>query len=494
MRAVDLFAGCGGLSLGLEMAGFEESIAVEKSEMAAETHFRNFRHRDAEWSNELWVEVRGAPHARQARDFGTVIADIWDVVGDPVENRRKRDRSALTEAMQYFIEFGPDVVAGGPPCQGFSMAGRRNPTDLRNKLPWAFLEFVRLTKPRAVIIENVVGINRAFRKAGADAPFEQLRQALEITGPGYVVQPVELNAKHYGIPQNRPRMMLLAIQRQIAEELDIAPPSPEPWSSSAHVLGRENPDPSPLVPLPTTSTENEWITAGDALADLNETTYNMPPEETAYQDSRLHYARSMRFDPRGTVPERPINHVLRRHTDRVRERFVLYGYLRDWGIPNSILAIPSREDEPRARAMIRSMVGDRAKPDDLGFNGQSLADVIFDLQTKKHTQRAINPDAPAPTVVTLPDDYIHPASPRIMTVRELARFQSFPDWFEFRNKETTGSDRRRYEVPQYSQVGNAVPPRLGEVVGRQIAGLLSGRRGVVSEAYGEYAGRLRASA
>lgn len=494
MRAVDLFAGCGGLSLGLEMAGFEESIAVEKSEMAAETHFRNFRHRGAEWSDELWKQVRTASHARQVRDFGTVIADIWDVVGDPVENRREGSRSALTGAMQHFIDFEPDVVAGGPPCQGFSMAGRRNPADLRNKLPWAFLEFVRLTKPRAVIIENVVGINRAFRKAGADAPFEQLRQALEITGLGYVVQPVELNAKHYGIAQNRPRMMLLAIRRDIADDLHIEPPSPEPWSSTAYIQGRNNPDPSPLVPLPTNPTEDDWITAGEALADLDDTSYSLPADPSAYRGHRFAYAQSMRFDPRGDAPERPLNHVLRRHTERVRERFVLYGYLRDWGIPNSILSIPGREDEAEARARIRSMLGDRAKPDDLGTGGQSLADVIFDLQTKKHTQRAINPDAPAPTVVTLPDDYIHPTSPRIMTVRELARFQSFPDWFEFRNKETTGSDRRRYEVPQYSQVGNAVPPRLGEVVGRQIARLLSGQREAASEAHGEYSGHLRASA
>jgi DNA (cytosine-5)-methyltransferase 1 len=76
-------------------------------------------------------------------------------------------------------------------------------------------------------------------------------------------------------------------------------------------------------------------------------------------------------------------------------------------------------------------------------------------------------------VVTLPDDYVHPIEPRIFTVREMARFQGFPDHFEFLGKETTGSDRRRFEVPQYSQVGNAVSPWLSLAVGRKMSALLS---------------------
>ena len=88
--------------------------------------------------------------------------------------------------------------------------------------------------------------------------------------------------------------------------------------------------------------------------------------------------------------------------------------------------------------------------------------------------RPLSPDpSPAPTVVTLPDDYIHPKESRIMTVRELARIQSFPDKFEFRSKETTGSHRRREEVPQYSQVGNAVPPLMAEAIGKLLKEALS---------------------
>jgi DNA (cytosine-5)-methyltransferase 1 len=74
--------------------------------------------------------------------------------------------------------------------------------------------------------------------------------------------------------------------------------------------------------------------------------------------------------------------------------------------------------------------------------------------------------------VSLPDDYVHPEVPRTMTVREMARFQSFPDSFEFRAKETTGSLRRRVEVPQYTQVGNAVPPKMALAVGLSVKAAL----------------------
>ena len=102
----------------------------------------------------------------------------------------------------------------------------------------------------------------------------------------------------------------------------------------------------------------------------------------------------------------------------------------------------------------------------------NLVDVVMRLDTRKHTQRVVPAGAPAPTVVTLPDDYVHPVENRIMTVRELARFQSFPDWFEFRSKETTGSHRRKVEIPQYSQVGNAVPPLMAQAIGELLVNVL----------------------
>jgi DNA (cytosine-5)-methyltransferase 1 len=110
--------------------------------------------------------------------------------------------------------------------------------------------------------------------------------------------------------------------------------------------------------------------------------------------------------------------------------------------------------------------------DVLAKDAKEAAGLFKELATKKHSQRALVWDKPSPTVLSIPDDFVHPSEPRTMTVRELARFQSFPDAFEFRGKETTGGIKRRTEVPQYTQVGNAVPPMLAFAVGKRLSGIL----------------------
>ena len=96
------------------------------------------------------------------------------------------------------------------------------------------------------------------------------------------------------------------------------------------------------------------------------------------------------------------------------------------------------------------------------------------LATKKHSQKALRKNEPAPAALSIPDDVCHyrkgSADP---FVREMARIQSFPDWFEFRSKVTTGGKARRFEVPQYTQVGNAVPPLLGRAIGEACKNLLA---------------------
>jgi DNA (cytosine-5)-methyltransferase 1 len=108
----------------------------------------------------------------------------------------------------------------------------------------------------------------------------------------------------------------------------------------------------------------------------------------------------------------------------------------------------------------------------LARNKGAFVGLVNRLATKKHSQRALSLESPAPTVVSIPDDYVHPTEPRTLTVREMARFQSFPDAFEFRSKETTGGAKRRTEVPQYTQVGNAVPPRLALALGSRLREVL----------------------
>ena len=96
------------------------------------------------------------------------------------------------------------------------------------------------------------------------------------------------------------------------------------------------------------------------------------------------------------------------------------------------------------------------------------------LKTKKQTQRALIADSPAPAALSIPDDacHYHPGEFRTLSVREMARIQSFPDWFELRSKVTTGGQMRKFEVPQYTQVGNAVPPLLGKAIGKVVSNIL----------------------
>ncbi len=433
--------------------------------MAAETHFRNF-HARAQWDESEWNAHLKSPIIDQIEN-GTVVESVIEILKDG-------------EAMAALTAKKPDVIVGGPPCQGFSMAGRRDPSDERNRLPWAFLEFVERLDPSAVVIENVVGINRAFVARGGAVPaFEQLRRALAQTGSGYVVQPIEVNARHFGVPQNRPRMMLIGVRKDRANALTNHL-SDRPWRSvdawAALANGVDPSDGLSLVPTVGSRVPGDrWDavhTARDALWDLSIEGYAMRGDNR-YRTATGRYARFMR-----SGLDAPSNHIRRRHGDRATQRFDLYHYMHEEGIDRTILAVPMHAATANdARALVKERLADHgtALPTGRLFATEAdadLVDVILRLGTKKHTQRVISAEEPAPTVVTLPDDYIHPWEPRIMTVRELARLQSFPDWFEFRSKETTGSDRRKSEVPQYSQVGNAVPPLMAKAVGELLAEVL----------------------
>ena len=176
------------------------------------------------------------------------------------------------------------------------------------------------------------------------------------------------------------------------------------------------------------------------------------------------------------------NHELRKNNELVRARFRLYQVL------NQI--------EPSSRKEIVTFLktGDKTRVSqeslkDLSSNhwlltaeGEKIRNLpwrsmlaeLEPMKTKKQTQRALVANVPAPAALSIPDDGCHydERSLRTLTVREMARIQSFPDWFEFRSKVTTGGQMRKFQVPQYTQVGNAVPPLLGKALGRVVKKLL----------------------
>lgn len=468
---IDLFAGCGGLSLGLEKSGFELELAVEKSDMAAETFYHNFIERIA--NQDKWKNFCALSTEEQSKQKLVV-----------------KELQAVLECEDLIKELKAkniDLIAGGPPCQGFSLAGRRNPQDIRNKLPWQFLELVERVHPKAVVIENVSGMNQKFVKHDQEAPFEQLRIALSQLGPGYIVQPVLINAMHFGVPQHRPRVMLIGIRKDIGKALGIKAYD-ETWKSDYDQLKNipfpTRPDLAPVA----THFGKDILTVRDAIWDLGNKGYSAKILNKKYEKEDGQFAKQMREDM-SWMPEKIrkinrdenlANHILRNHADHIKLRFRLYQYLQANGISPKILSIAKQEGvtPKNIRVQVKECLLEAsfpAKAPDgvvLAKDLDGLANLVVELATKKHSQRPLRWDSPAPTIVSLPDDFVHPDEPRTLTVREMARFQSFPDTFEFRAKETTGSMRRRFEVPQYTQVGNAVPPLMAKAVGDVIYGIL----------------------
>lgn len=456
---VDLFAGCGGLSLGIERSGGELRFALEKSDMAARTFYANFigdLHSDEDWSGHL----RLSP-VEQARK-GVVVKPLREFLDDQV-------------AMQAMGD-GIDVVVGGPPCQGFSLAGRRNQDDVRNKLPWEFLEFVEHAAPKVVVIENVVGMMHRFSRE-EEPPFVQLQQALATTGPGYEVQGVAVNALHYCAPQDRPRLMIIGLRRDLADASGVRSTGTLWRSSFSDEVVSPVP---PLAPTPSI-TRSMSPTVGDAIGDLQTAfPHEVTPRARAFQRqmrSRTLWGLKRPTNASLNVP----NQEPRSHTPSTRTRFRLYQWLRDVGLSPRTISVLSKDPEANRSEVLRALSGvsfPAIAPDgtELAESAESMLALMEELSTRKHSQKALAWDKPARTVVTLPDDYVHPSEPRIFTVRELARFQGFPDDFVFVGKETTGSTRRRFEVPQYSQVGNAVSPLLGFAVGSMVNGLLERAR------------------
>lgn len=452
MKYVDLFSGCGGLSLGVERAGGKLVLAVEKSDMAARTFFHNLI---GDASSLLdWQSYVSLPLHRQIAGH-LVVKELAVLL---------EEKSALAEIGAA----GLDLVVGGPPCQGFSLAGRRKSDDIRNLLPWQYLDFVAATNPRAVVIENVVGMDHSFT-SGEDSSFNQLQEALRRTGSGYLVQGVLVNAVHYGAPQHRPRLLIIGLRADVAKEKKITVTGDLWRSHYAGATGRAVPD---LAPIPSVREENRY-TLSNAVGDLLRMGINQQPESNYVQELN-----STEWPIRHKSATPP-NHEFRRHRPDTVTRFRLYQYLSTTGLNPKLLTQVAQLQYQPALAHISSelsgIVYPAVAPDGtvLANNSAEMIDLVLRLRTKKHSQKVLKWTEPARTVVTLPDDYVHPLEPRVFTVREMARFQGFPDSFEFLGKETTGSDRRRVEVPQYSQVGNAVSPWMSLAVGTRLTQILS---------------------
>ena len=362
--AADLFAGAGGMSLGLERAGMRVVLGADHDVEALETH----RHH-----------------------FGGLALD-WDL-GDP---------DAVERLADLLRRGTVDVLAGGPPCQPFSKAGRsgmrhlvraglREPHDKRRDLWRSFLEVVRLAEPRAVIMENVPDM-------ALDREMFILRSVVfELERLGYNVQERVLDAWRFGVPQFRQRLILVGVREGTFK-----------WPNEAP---RKVTLANAISDLP--AVEGGWRPSGGAHGWA---TYEGP--NTAFQ-------RQMRASV--AAPDR----------DKVFDQ----------------ITRPVRDDDLQAFELIDSKTRYSELPEEL----KRYRDDIFDDKYK----RLDGDDVSRTITAHIAKDgywYIHPEQNRTLTVREAARVQTFPDDFRFAGPPSAA----------FKQIGNAVPPRLGEAVGRAV--------------------------
>ena len=435
--AVDLFCGAGGMSEGLIQAGFHILFSSDISVDVQKTYVH--RHEQLGF-------VQGENTYFHQGDIRELNGNfIWDKI------RELQIFQNDTAQIPHRI----DAVFGGPPCQGFSRAGRRNVDDPRNLLFKEYLRVINELNPRYVVMENVEGFNDTkfygFKgldgtvyEDGATAP-EILINEINLIGYN-VLPPKILDASDFGVPQRRKRAIFIAYSQ--GEQM-------------------------PQYPTPNV-TENEKITVKQAIGDLirNKTQRSkINPICTRYQqESRDGRTPNIIGNPIA-CQEPFLNNEVSRHIPLIVERFSLFKEGEDGGaIRKRILESGINLRTKKHLVEECSKKTGYSTEEILAFfkKGDVSEKLLVCLLTKKTIRTRLCSNKPSLTVVTLPDDYISPFENRTFSVREMARLQSFDDSFEFLSKRTTGGARRKVEVPQYTQVGNAVPPLLAKAIALEI--------------------------
>ena len=390
---IDLFAGCGGLSLGLYKAGWKGLFAIEKSSDA----FKTLQHNLIEGKNHFdwptWLEKK--PH-----NINTILES------------KKKELEKLCRKV--------DLVTGGPPCQGFSTAGKRNEEDKRNSLIKSYIKFIKIIQPKLLFFENVKGFTMEFDKNKSKGKKYSMYVIDQLAKAGYDVHGEMVDFSEFGIPQKRCRFILVGIRKDVVKSSKIIA---ENFFDSVKRNRKKFFANNKLSISPNLE---------DAISDLLMKHGMAPSPDTKnfsagkYSAPFTNYQKFLRKElPQGIIAD---SHRFVNHTEKVKKRF------------SEILTHAKRNST--LNNLIKEKYG-----------------------LKKRTIVPLDQNTTSPTLTTLPDDYIHYSEPRILTVREYARIQSFPDNYQFKGKYTTGGKQRVLEVPRYTQIGNAIPPLFGEQSG-----------------------------
>lgn len=455
LRALELCSGCGGMSLGMEAAGFELLGHVEFDEIAAASYALNFKP-PVEAQKAAW---------RLARDM---------VTSDPAT-------LASEIGLEGAIVEQFDVLAAGLPCQAFARIGRsklRSVTgddeayvnDPRAKLYQRFLQYVEAVQPVAILIENVPDI---LNHGGHNVP-EEICQTLETLG--YNARYTLLNAAYYGVPQMRERLFLVALDRS----LGVAPGFPEPSHAANLPSGYESARSVALKHVPAEGSRfseiprarqglPEAVSVKAALSDLPRITehFSAPTDMrrrkvtdqlpyASFTDLSA-YAKKMRAWPGHQMSQAGTDGHMVRITPRDFEIFRRMKHGGDYPHASAVAEAIFKE-ELQAMA-IQPRTGSKAW-DEL----RAKHVPPYDPGKFPNKWWKLNPALPSRTLTAHmgKDTYSHihwdSSQKRTISVREAARLQSFPDSFRFAGAMNAA----------FRQIGNAVPPLLAEAVARRL--------------------------
>lgn len=388
LKYIDLFAGCGGISLGLYNAGLEGVFAIEQSPDAFHTLRHNLIDTKSHFDWPKWLDLKN-----------------WNI-----DELLETESDALI-GLQGRI----DLIVGGTPCQGFSLLGERRASDKRNELIHSYLRFIEIVQPRAVMFENVRGFTVKFsgtvnhnKTTYSEILMRQLHKL------GYKdVRGEMVNLVEYGVPQRRQRFLVIATREGLSNDIFSQLEAERENFLAKNGIALNNSTNSTLSDL---ERKHGTVECPDSKGFMSGIVA-LP------QNNLQRY-----YQISDNVRYSPDSHRFVNHTSEVQEVF------------ERLL-----EKAPRNK---------RIHGEERNAYG-----------IKKRNVTVLDPNEPSLTITTIPDDFVHYCEPRVMTVRECARLQSFPDWFEFKGPYTTGDLRRRKQTPRYSQVGNAVPPLFAEQLG-----------------------------
>lgn len=358
-NSIDLFSGCGGMTLGFKWAGFNSVLASDIDENCKKTFNRNFPETPFLCGNLSEIDKK---------QFDNLIS-----------NREV------------------DVIIGGPPCQGFSLANKnRNKVseDPRNKLFYEFVKTINWYNPKSFVMENVKGL----LSMESGKVIKQIQNEFENAGKfGYEVRTKVLKASDYGVPQSRERVIIIGIRK----DLDLVPE------------------------FPRKKYEKE-VTVEEAISDLPIINASEGTEKMTYESKpKNDYQQFMRKNS-----NKVYNHIAMRHTQRLIDRF------------KAIKPGKNLLDVWETHGAVQR--GNPNKKSSIKFSQNNLRLIA---------------NKPAPTIAaSFQSNFIHPFLNRNFTAREGARLQSFPDDFIFEGMRTKMSWEKG--LSQYQQIGNAVPPLM----------------------------------